>query len=538
MRFFKAKTKHAQTIVTLNEIGVALSSEYDINRLLEIVLDKAKSISNADNGALYLLQGDKLKCSIAQSSSLGVTFGGTSDDDGEQIQVPPIKLFAKNGKPDLKSIPVYVAVEKKSVNIKDINSFKEQEFSKVSIFNSIAEYLPVSVLAVPITNQQNEVLGVVHLVNAKNKSGQIINFSKEIQELIESLASQVAVAIENQALKEEQRGLLEGIIKMLALAIDAKSSHTSNHCEAIPVITEMLAKAAIKQKEGYFKDFNLDSDGLYELRVASWLHDCGKLTIPLSILDKATKLETTYDRIETIKVRFEVAARDIEILYLKKKIKIAEYKARMKQLKDDFKFVQSMNKGTEFVDDESLKRLKQIAAEKWQPVVSDVSKAAKLIAKDELSNLSIRKGTINQEERDIINSHIAVTIDMLNSLPFPKNLKQVPEYAGGHHEKMDGTGFPSGLKRDQMSIPARMMAIADIFEALTAHDRPYKKPKKLSESLKIMAKMRDDNHIDPDIFDLFVKEKIYMKYARKFLLPDQIDEAAVEKVLAASTVTA
>jgi HD-GYP domain-containing protein (c-di-GMP phosphodiesterase class II) len=287
----------------------------------------------------------------------------------------------------------------------------------------------------------------------------------------------------------------------------------------------MIAKAAIKQKDGYFRDFHMDSEELYELRVASWLHDCGKLTIPLTILDKATKLETTYDRINAIHARFETVARDLEIAHLRKQIKAAEYKQQLKQLKSDWQFIQSMNKGSEYVDDAKLKRLKQIANYKWnQTLNGEKIKTSKLLTKDELANLSIRKGTINEEERQIINSHIDVTIDMLNSLPFPKNLQRVPEYAGGHHEKMDGTGFPKGLTREEMSVPARMMAVADIFEALTAYDRPYKKPKKLSESIAIMTKMRDENHIDPDIFDLFIKEKIYLKYAKKFLLPEQIDE--------------
>jgi HD-GYP domain-containing protein (c-di-GMP phosphodiesterase class II) len=530
MLLFKSKKKYSGIINKLNEIGVALSSEHDIQCLLEIILEQAKSISNADNGALYLLTGDdKLKCNIARSTSLGITIGG--GQNGQKHAVPVVRLHSKSGKPNDKSIPAYVALHKEAVNIRNLQTFKGHDFSHKSIFNKIASYTPISALAVPITNKQNEVLGVIHLVNAKSKRGRIIAFSREIENLIESLASQAAVAIENQTLQHDQRGLLDGIIKMLALAIDAKSSHTSNHCEAIPVITEMIAKAAIKQKEGYFKDFDLSDEEMYELRVASWLHDCGKLTIPLSILDKSTKLETIYDRIDTIQARFETLERDLEIAYLKKKIKKAEYTSQLKQLKSDWKFIQEINKGSEYVDDEKLQRLKEIAEYKWNNNLGDKSKAAKLLSKDEYSNLSIRKGTINPEERRIINSHIDVTIDMLKSLPFPKNLKRVPEYAGGHHEKMDGTGFPKGLKRDEMSLPARMMAVADIFEALTAYDRPYKKPKKLSESLAIMARMRNENHIDPDIFELFIKEKVYLKYAKKFLLPQQIDDVDVGMVL-------
>jgi len=505
----------------LNEIGIALSSESDINRLLELILQKAKALSHADNGTLYLLTPDnRLKFALIQSTSLKINMGGTT---GIPIPMAPVKMYDKQGVPNDKRLVVSAALHKESINVRNIYETSDFDFSGTKSFDKLKNYRSISVLVVPLKNHENEVLGVLHLVNAQNTQGEVIPFSKEIQHFVESLASQAAISIEKQRLINEQRSLLDGMIKMIALAIDAKSPHTSNHCQAIPVLTEMLARAACKQQEGYFQHFNLNDDEWYELKVASWLHDCGKLTTPLSILEKSTKLQMVYDGIEHIRTRMELLARDAEIDYLKGKITRKEYKSKQTQYKNDFRFLKTLNKGSENISDARITHLQHIASYTFKYRLSSDTSHHPFLSKQELMNLSIRQGTLNAEERRIINNHMQVTIDMLNSLPLPKYLRRVPEYAGGHHEKMDGSGFPKGLTREDMSIPARMMAIADIFEALTAHDRPYKKPKTLSQSLAIMEKMKENHHIDPDIFDLFIKEKIYLKYAKKFLRKSQID---------------
>ena len=263
----------------------------------------------------------------------------------------------------------------------------------------------------------------------------------------------------------------------------------------------------------------------------AWLHDCGKVVTPEYVMDKSTKLETIYDRIHTLETRFEVLRRDAEIEYLKNTLQSnaagpsdaeleRKYQQTCRQLADDFEFLRNANIGGEFMSEEHIIRVKLLAEQHW----TDVSGIQRpLLSDDEVMNLSIVRGTLNDAEREVINSHIVATIKMLESLPFPKSLQNVPEYAGGHHEKMDGTGYPRGLKRDEMSVQARMMAIADIFEALTASDRPYKKGKKLSECLKIMGVMKQNNHIDPDIFEIFIKQRIYLDYADEFLDPEQID---------------
>ena len=304
----------------------------------------------------------------------------------------------------------------------------------------------------------------------------------------------------------------------------------------------MLAEAVHNTSSGPFKDVSFNEQEMYELRIAAWLHDCGKVTTPEYVVDKATKLETIYDRVETVALRFEIIRRDEEIKFIKKKNRIVNdqilskaekknllvrarklYRKRMQQLDTDVEFIRTTNIGGEFMSDDKKDRVKRIARYRWKKNGS----TKPLLDENEVYNLMISRGTLTNEEREKINDHIVMTIEMLEQLPYPKHLRNVPEFAGGHHEKLDGTGYPKGLKKDDMSIQARMMAIADIFEALTARDRPYKKGKTLSQAMRILGFMKNDNHIDPDLFEIFIDQKIYQKYAEENLDPSQIDEVQI-----------
>ncbi len=525
MTVFGKDPKSAKILRELNEIAISLSSQNNVDIILKIIIERALQVSNASKGILYLVTNDnKLEYALVATKH---EIKKCNSKKNPTDFIKPIEIFKSDKQPNLTSLAVNVFITKESINLQNLyqkdNEFLSYDRNFDKKYNATEKVK--STLAIPLKNNKNNLVGVLHLFNAKSPRDRITNFSKDIQYIIESLASLAAVAIEKQHLIQEQKRLLDGIIKMIALAIDAKSSHTGKHCQAIPVIVEMMAKAANKQNEGYFKDFKLTPDEMYELKVASWLHDCGKLTTPLSILDKSTKLQMVYDGIEHIKTRAEILARDYEIDYIKEKITKKEYREKISQLKNDLRFLTALNKGSEYISDERIARLNEIAGYQYINKLKNSKDKLKqdFLNKEELYNLNIRKGTLNPKEREIINNHMQVTIDMLESLPLPKHLQRVPEYAGGHHEKMDGTGFPKGLKRQQMSIPARIMAIADIFEALTSHDRPYKKVNTLSETLAIMKKMQENNHIDPDIFELFVKEKIYLKYGQKFLSKKQLD---------------
>jgi HD-GYP domain-containing protein (c-di-GMP phosphodiesterase class II) len=382
-----------------------------------------------------------------------------------------------------------------------------------------------------MTNHENEIIGVLQLINATSlKTREIGPFSTLDQQIVESLASQAAVTLTNRQLIEAQKKLFDSFIELIASAIDEKSPYTAGHCRRVPVLTNMIAEAACNIDHGPHKDFSMTDADKYELSVAGWLHDCGKITTPEAVVDKGTKLETIVDRIEMIDTRFEILKRDAEITVLKNKLKALgeedlgadeQLSSRLKQLDDDREFIRSCNVGGEAMADELQQRVEDIAKYKWE---NAEGKESDFLTEDEVYNLNIFRGTLTAEEREIINNHIVATIRMLESLPYPKHLLNVTEFAGGHHEKMDGTGYPKGLKRDEMSIQARMMGIADIFEALTAGDRPYKKAMPMSQALTILGRMKLENHIDPDLFDVFMWEKVYQKYCDEYLPEEQRDE--------------
>jgi len=511
----------------LVELGIALSSERNHDRLTETILIEAMGFCNADGGTLYLRQGDELRFAMVRNLSLDIALGGTT---GKEPKFPPLRLVdPSTGKPNHNNVATHVALTGKSVVLSDAYSATDFDFSGTRHFDQNVGYRSKSFLTIPLRNHRNEVIGVLQLINATEpSSGAIVDFDPATQRLVEALASQAAVAIDNQDLIRGQKNLLEAFIKVIAMAIDRKSPYTSGHCQRVPVLTEMIAEAACAATEGPFRDFDLDDDGWYELRIAGWMHDCGKVTTPEYVVDKPTKLSTIHDRIETVAARFEILKRDAEIAALR--AGGGDAAAEIAALEDDLAFLRRANRGGETLSDEARARILRIASMTWR---DGDGRETPVLTADEVENLSIRRGTLTDGERKIINDHIVATIDMLEALPFPKHLKRVPEYAGGHHEKMDGSGYPRGLRREQMSLPVRMMAIADIFEALTARDRPYKGPMSLSEAIRIMTNMKREHHVDPDLFDLFVGTRVFRRYAEQFLDREQIDEPDIDAALAA-----
>ncbi len=517
----------------LNSIGIALSAEHDSACLLEIILQGAQELTHADGGTLYTVTDDaKLKFEIMRNQSLNVAMGGTT---GKPVPFPLLPIYLADGKPNTKMVAAYSVVNCQTVNIADAYLTEGFDFSGTRKFDEAMGYRSQSFLTVPMKNHENEIIGVLQLINAIDPdSKKIIEFSDAHQRLVESLASQAAMALTNHNLVEGLRHLLESFIKLIADAIDEKSPYTGGHCQRVPELTMMLAEATIKTEVGPLKDFYMTEKEAYELKIAAWLHDCGKVTTPEYVVDKATKLETIFDRIHLIDNRFELLKAQRENAALRAALAAKqngqavdmsaleqEFKQTNQKLDDDRAFIRQINFGTEFMRPEDQQRVRDMANYKYS---LDSQQNLDFLSDNEVYNLTIAKGTLTPEERSIINNHIVVTISMLEALPYPKDLRRIPEYAGGHHERMDGKGYPKGLTREQLSIPARMMGIADIFEALTAKDRPYKKAKTLTESLTILGKMKLEGHIDPDLFDVFMREKIYLRYAEKFLDTDQIDE--------------
>jgi HD-GYP domain-containing protein (c-di-GMP phosphodiesterase class II) len=446
-------------------------------------------------------------------------------------------------------------------------------------------------VAVALETLSKELVGVLVLELPHHLEAQRDDKRNPELAFIEALSSTAAVAIETRHLVDSQKSLLEAMIQLVAGAIDAKSPYTGGHCQRVPELTKMLVRAAQDTTEGPFRDFHLNEEEWEAVHVGAWLHDCGKVTTPEYVVDKATKLETIYNRIHEVRTRFEVLKRDAEIFYWRARSEgeaeqaaWATLQAKWTALDEDFAFVATCNVGGEFLDPAKIERLKKIALRPWMRTLDDrlgLSREEARVLEDvpprplpctetllsdkpehlverspeqllaeenewgfqikapkykfnrgEIYNLSISRGTLTEEERFIINDHIMQTIIMLKRLPFPRHLRGVPEIAGGHHERMDGRGYPKGLKRDEMSIPARIMAIADVFEALTAADRPYKEPKTLSESLNIMARMTREQHLDAELFELFLRSGVYRQYAERFLAPSQIDAVDVDALLA------
>ncbi|TAN86026.1 MAG: GAF domain-containing protein [Gallionella sp.] len=525
----------------LNEIGIALSRQRDINSLLEIILEAARRITRADAGTLYLHDPERreLRFEILRNDTLNTVMGGTS---GVPISFSPIRLYDEAGHPNHAMVVSHSVLSGEAVNIPDAYRARGFDFSGTKKFDARTGYRSKSFLAVPMRDHEGEIIGALQLINAQDReSGAIVPFSKDDQQLLESLASQAAIALTNHRLIAQLEQLFEGFIKLINKAIDDKSPYTGGHCARVPVLTMMLAEAASRTARGPFKDFVMTDSDRRELEIAGLLHDCGKITTPVHVVDKATKLQTLFDRIHLVDTRFEVLKRDAEIAMLSGKrgaggvarggvgeaANRAVYEARIRQLDDDREFLRCCNVGGETMSEEAQRRVRRIAAYKWRDA-DGVER--NFLSEDEVENLTICAGTLTAAEREIINHHIVVTINMLESLPWPKHIKNVPEYAGGHHERMDGKGYPRGLTREQMSVQARVMGIADIFEALTAKDRPYKEGKTLTESLTILGRFKENGHIDPDLFDVFIREKVYLDYARLFLAPEQIDEVDLGKI--------
>jgi HD-GYP domain-containing protein (c-di-GMP phosphodiesterase class II) len=517
----------------LNEIGIALSAASDVNVLCDKILTGAMELTDSDGASLYRISDDKssLEFLIVSTRSLGIHMGGGS---GHEIKFPAIPLLV-NGRPNNSNVVSAAVHGERTINIPDVYHAEGFDFSGTRKFDQQTGYRTQSILTIPMKNHLDEIIGVLQLINAKDETtGATREFSKADQQLAESLASQAAVAITNNKLIDEQRVLFEAFIKLMASAIDEKSPYTGGHCKRVPELTMMIAEACHNAEQGPLKDFIMTDEDRYELTIAGWLHDCGKVTTPEYVVDKSTKLETIYDRINTVDTRFEVLKRDATIDSLQQKLERLkndstsdcadldeQMEKRLAELDDDREFIRKCNIGGEFMGADSQQRVRDIGDYRW---LNPDAANAKFFDDNELENLTIAKGTLTDEEREVINNHMAVTIKMLQQLPFPRHLANVPEYAGGHHERMDGKGYPNGLTREQMSLQARMMGIADIFEALSAGDRPYKTGKPLTECLHILGKMKEDHHVDPDIFDVFVRDKVYMRYAKAFLPRSQIDQ--------------
>ncbi len=520
----------------LIRIGVALTSELDIDELLEMIVDESRRFTGADGGTLYIVSDDRkyLDYKIVQNDTLGVRVGGTSSVDIDTAVFKPIPLVAE-GQVNLSNVSAYAANTGKTVNIPDVYKTEEFDFTGPRDFDARAGYRSRSMLVVPLRDHEDEIIGVLQLLNAKDLAQEnVIPFSHDYEAMFTSLASQAAVAITNAQLIQNLQNLFEAFIQTIAAAIDEKSTYTGGHIRRVADLTMMIAREINRTETGLWGRVHFTPDELNELRIAAWMHDVGKITTPEYVVDKATKLETICDRIKVVQTRYEVFKRDAEISALKKKLDLLSsedgngdeiaavdeaLQRELKELQEEIDFIAQCNTGGEFMADEDIARLQEIASRTYQVDGEDHPR----LTENEVYNLSIRKGTLTEEELQIMHNHAAVSIKMLSQLPFSRKLRRVPEYAGGHHEMLNGKGYPQELAAEQLPLQARIMAVADIFEALTAPDRPYRKPMPLSQALKIIGFMVKDGELDSKIADLFVESGLVTRYAEKELDPKQVD---------------
>lgn len=507
-------------IKELIEIGHSLTSEKNFDVLMEKILIAAKNFTDSDAGTLYLMdeEDNHLQFTVVQTDSLKIKMGGTQGE----ITWPALPLYIDE-KPNKQMVAALCALENKLINIHDVYNEVGFNFEGTKNFDKSTGYRTKSMLVVPMIGHEGDVIGVLQLLNKKDAKGETITYTRDDEKLIQSMASQAAISISNRQLIDGLEGLLNSFMKSIAAAIDEKSPYTGGHIGRVAQISEMIVNA-INEDDGLYKDKFFNEDEIKEIKIAAWMHDIGKITTPEYVVDKARKLQTIHDRISEIQTRFELLKTQQELELLKGNIDEASYQKTLQTLDEEFAFIKQSNVGGEFMRDEDLARIEHIA----QRTVTINGEKQPLLSENEVYNLSIRKGTLTNEERHVINNHALISIKMLESLPFPKKLKRVPMIAGGHHEKICGGGYPFNLKGDEISFEARILAVADIFEALTAHDRPYKNANTLNQSLRILSFMAKDQELDKDIIKFFVSKGLHMEYAKMNLKESQMDEVTVD----------
>ncbi|MFW5836528.1 MAG: HD-GYP domain-containing protein [Desulfovibrionaceae bacterium] len=521
-------------IEKLAQIGLALSGEKNVDRLLEMIVEEARDLTFADAGTLYIVDdsGRFLEFVILQNDTMNTRMGGTS---GVDISLPPVPMYKEDGDPNHQNVSSYAALTNEIVNIEDVYVAEGFDFTGPRKYDQATGYRSKSMLVIPMQNHENDIIGVLQLLNAKDEeTREVVPFAKEYVDLVASLASQAAVALTNARLIRDLKELLYSFIRSIASAIDAKSPYTKGHIDRVVELTMLIAESLNETDQGPYGAVGFTQDELEELKLAAWMHDVGKITTPEFVVDKSTKLETIFDRAELVRTRFELIEKTMEADHYRNLARLAQsgmpdkeyqriedafHKARQ-DLRDDRDFVLACNSPGEFMDDDKIERVKRIARKTY----NCNGGRCPYLTEDEALNLTIRKGSLTEKERKKIEDHARMTLEMLEELPFPKRLARVPEFAAGHHEKLDGSGYPRGLAEDQLPLQSRILAVADVFEALTARDRPYKKPMKLSMAMKILGFMRKDKHIDGDILDLFLASGAYRDYAEKHLDPEQVDE--------------
>ena len=534
VRNIKPYSDKEEHLKNLFKIAQTMQSELDPAILLEMIVEQAMKFTYADGATLYLLDNDKLVFKVSHNNTLNIHIDSLHTD----VKWPDLPLYLDNGEPNTQMVAALAALDKKTIMVSDVYEKNGFDFSGTKEFDKTTGYRSESMLVVPLLNQDNETIGVLQLINKKNGKGETVTFDTFDQESTQALAAQASVAIVNSGLIKDLEDSFELFIRTIAKAIDTRSDHTGEHVRKVAKIADMIARGIDRSDKGFYKDVHYSHEDLKQIHLAALLHDVGKISTPEYVMDKSRKLETIVDRIELLDERIEILKRDVKIKYLERKIKALEdrqslpedlHEEEVKELRtlDEISsFLHEVNIGSEYLEDDKIFQLQKLAEKTYQLHGNTV----RFLRGDELENLSIRKGTLTEKERDIIRDHAYVTVQILSAIPFPKKLARVPDIACNHHEKLDGTGYPRKLKGEELTLEDRIMILADIFEALSASNRSYKTPKSMSEITAIMQELTDSGYMDKHLVQFFFESGIYREYAQSELNPDQQDMVGVNFV--------
>ena len=521
-------------IQRLTRIGEALSSETDLAKIFDMILEEAIEYTGADGATIYMVneQAQQLEFVIVYNRTMNMRQGGSHG----KVDWPPLPLYDEEGKPRINRIVTSVYHTKELVYFDDVYEAKGYDISGTMMTDKSRNYRSKSMVTLPLKNHEDEVLGIIQMINATDSAGNIISFNDEHRTMLSSLASQAAISLSNRHLIESLETLLMQFMSAIAKAIERKSKYSSNHITRVAQLTDMFALKLNENGSGKLRDLKFNTNELTELSMAGMMHDVGKIVTPEFIMDKSTKLETIMDRIILVSQRFTTMKTLLK--YVKSSVSAGEYEDKIKAwfgekvfpekveeyLDSELEFITKINQGGEWLPDEVIARIAALAEINFEYEGLHYF----LISEDEMKNLQIRKGTLTREEIREMAQHVHVTWEMLSQLTFPKKYANVATYAAQHHEKLNGKGYPYGLTAEQIPMQSRIIAIADIFEALTAPDRPYTKAKTLSEALNIIARCVRDGELDRDLVDFFLDSSLHLDFAKQFMDPAQIDNPDIK----------
>lgn len=482
----KIKQHQNKQEILLN-VGSLLSSEKDHNKLFDKIIDAALDITNADAGTLYILKDNELHFKVMITKSMNFRQGG----DGKPINLPPVKLSKAN-------VCAACVLENKLINIEDVYHCTDYDFTGPKNYDKITGYKTTSVMVSPMVNDYGEIIGALQLINATNEFGEVIPFSNDDEKMITSLSSQAAICLTNMNYSKQIVDLLYGFIGVMSTGIDARTPYNANHTKNMV----KYATAFLEYEVANDGPYAIDSQQRNELLMSIWLHDIGKLIIPLEVMDKATRLG---EKVKDIKNRFEKIILLTHIDYNKGLLSKEEFDLKIESINNDLAVILKADTAG-FLPDEVFANIEAIKNKTYTELDGTVNP---YITDDEFILLSIRKGTLSMDERKVMESHVVYTYKMLCELQFPKGFEHIPFYSGSHHELLNGSGYPNHLVDKDIPWQVRLITIVDVFEALTARDRPYKAPMPTERALSILDSMVNEGKLDKDLLEEFKKSNCY-----------------------------